>query len=603
MGCEKDGRHCEYTHHLGKRDLVLLKPPTKCYIHALHSRIALLENRLAQYGETTEDSPSSILNPGLTVEGLTASPKPPARDALDLLRTARLTGAYGHPGFGDYTKSQGSIETSIHNDSVHQNPLLVLQPESQAQLVEEFWAWQNNWPILVHQPLFAQDLAENGVSGYCTPAVLSALLSLSVQYIEDDKLQLWNVTTGSLANYAKRLILDQIEHPSLYLTLAAALISLRELIVDNLVLASHYIGHLLNRTGIAYRHALFLGLHLESLEDGPESNSLNEARVMLWTGIWMLERHITQVLGQPTTIRECDMQPIRVPLISSMEYSPLSIPNRSSNLSSHCMSNMQYACDFLCMVSPVLRDLYALSGSLDVQAKENEVTKTHVALSQFYNNLPSSLRLPATSTQPVPPHVHQLNLQYHTLKIMLHHPFIQTIPSMKALQDSQGPHMVHLQSATFSSIRISEIINAYKNFYPLNRLSPFTVQSLTLSSLLHILNASSTDTNLAERSKRLYDFNCRILTQMASTTKCSSRALRFLDSTSEPNLGLASPVPETINPPPPTDLFDWFDLPLNNELFLNGQFADLVSDQACDIDHGQYWSLGGDILSSTDCFF
>lgn len=224
---------------------------------------------------------------------------------------------------------------------------------------------------------------------------------------------------------------------------------------------------------------------------------------------------------------------------------------------------------------------------------------------------------------------------------MLHHPFIQTIPSMKALQDLQDPHMVHLQSATFSSIRISEIMNAYKKFYPLvssflpqhisstkqlqNRLSPFAVQSLTLSSLIHHLSANSPDTILAERSKRLHDMNRRVLTQMASTMKCSLRALQFLDSfqsnsgdgskdtgkaelsldalqTSEPNLELAIPVPEN-NDPPTTDLFDWFDLPLNNDLLFDGEFADLVSAQTCDIDDGQYWSLEGVVPNATPSLF
>lgn len=201
-----------------------------------------MENQLAQHGETAEDSPPSMLDPGLTMEQLTPSSKSLAIDSSDPLRTARLTGAYGHPGFGDHTKSPGSMGTFIDNDTVHENPILLLQPKSQSQLLEEFWMWQNNWPILVHQPLFEQDLAENAFNSYCTPAVLSALLSLSAQCTDNDELKLCRVTAGSLAAYAKGLILEQIEQPSVHLALAAALVSLRELIVENLVLASHYIG-------------------------------------------------------------------------------------------------------------------------------------------------------------------------------------------------------------------------------------------------------------------------------------------------------------------------------------------------------------------------
>lgn len=88
-------------------------------------------------------------------------------------------------------------------------------------------------------------------------------------------------------------------------------------------------------------------------------------------------------------------------------------------------------------------------------------------MSEFYNNLPSHLRLPAAATRPVPAHVYQFQLQHHTLKIMLHRPFLHTTPSINTVQASQDPETVHTQSATFSAIRITYIINAYKNFYPL----------------------------------------------------------------------------------------------------------------------------------------
>lgn len=59
------------------------------------------------------------------------------------------------------------------------------------------------------------------------------------------------------------------------------------------------------------------------------------------------------------------------------------------------------------------------------------------------------------------------SLLYHNLKIMLHRPFIKTAPSLHDLEELKGPEMVHIQSATFSAIRITSIINAYRNFYPL----------------------------------------------------------------------------------------------------------------------------------------
>lgn len=46
--------------------------------------------------------------------------------------------------------------------------------------------------------------------------------------------------------------------------------------------------------GIANRHALFLGLHLPTLETGgdmTESNDLKEARSIAWLGTWYLQKY------------------------------------------------------------------------------------------------------------------------------------------------------------------------------------------------------------------------------------------------------------------------------------------------------------------------
>lgn len=50
---------------------------------------------------------------------------------------------------------------------------------------------------------------------------------------------------------------------------------------------------------------------------------------------------------------------------------------------------------------------YAFSSCLSLWDKEGLVTKTHVAMSEFYNNLPGHLRLPASATKQLSPPVYQ----------------------------------------------------------------------------------------------------------------------------------------------------------------------------------------------------
>lgn len=70
-----------------------------------------------------------------------------------------------------------------------------------------------------------------------------------------------------------------------------------------------------------------------------------------------LLRHIAEILGQPSAIRECDIQPTPVPTVPAVEYNPWPTPNDPLKLTSHSMSNFQYACDLLHLVSPVLDEM------------------------------------------------------------------------------------------------------------------------------------------------------------------------------------------------------------------------------------------------------
>ncbi|KAL4971866.1 hypothetical protein BDW66DRAFT_155230 [Aspergillus desertorum] len=341
---------------------------------------------------------------------------------------------------------------------------------------------------------------------------------------------------------------------------------------------------------------------------GSVSTELREARSILWLGIWMLESHITQILRQPSIVGYRDISQVSVPSIASVEYRPWPTPDNPLNLTSHSMSNMNYAYDLLRMVLPVLNEIYAPSSPLSFKAKENKATSTHVAMSAFYNNLFSALKSPAVSTKPLPAHAYE---------IMLHRPFLSGSPSMSALHGSSA-QQVHLQSAAFSAIRISYITTCYKRFYPLERLSPFTVQSLLISSLIHLSNAISPDRDLAHRSERLYHLNLHFLNHMLPITQSVhdlatpptniNGAFRSQDSAVQPDvhdavyelagadvggvqmaLPLPAPVPGTMGAA--EDLFDWLQLPLNDSLADEALVADLFGNGTCGPDVGECWTL------------
>lgn len=171
-------------------------------------------------------------------------PEPASLGISNFKLDFRLRGAYGlfipeNPNEGDRSSSPANI---LMNDNLLLGDFCLLSPGPQAQLLEDFWTWRNTWPVLIHEPLFRKDLCQGGLNNYCTPTLLTAALALSAQYASHHQLRVWGTSSDILAKHAKGLILAQIECPSLSLVLAAALLALRELTVDNLSSASQYIG-------------------------------------------------------------------------------------------------------------------------------------------------------------------------------------------------------------------------------------------------------------------------------------------------------------------------------------------------------------------------
>ncbi|GAA84739.1 hypothetical protein AKAW_02853 [Aspergillus luchuensis IFO 4308] len=544
-------------------------PPTKCYIHALHSRIAFLEHQLAAAPNGAEQG--EFLGFGSDEEILnTASLEPASHRFSGFRREFRISGAYGlfySRELGEQQQSSGGVGILENVESVSEE-LFLLSPDAQSQLLDDFWTWRNTWPVLVHEPLFQKDLTSGGVKIYATPTLSAAMLVFNSQYASDAQLSVWRTSGEALAKHAKSKILAQIEYPSLDIVLAAAIIALRELAVDNLSSASQYIG-------IAFRHSLTLGLHVETPTiDGSiqGSQEVLEARSLAWWGVWLLERHISQILGQPSALRDGDMRPGPVPILPSVEYRLWSVSDKSDpELAFSSMSNLQYACQLVHMVSPVLDEIHALESPLSIHKKEEKATKTHVAMSEFYNNLPSHLRLPATATKQLSPPVYQF--KYTIL----------------------GDHNEG-------------------NFYPLENLSPFAVHSLATSSLVHLLNADSADATLSQRTTHLYRLNIRFLGQMSSTNYGSNRAIEALtslecegDASIQPNAtkpsvrdrgadgnssvsagprGAPTTALESMNIFGHIDsmenAFDWFQLPLNEQLVFDDVIESTLWEDVCE---------------------
>lgn len=209
-----------------------------------------MEDQLAQYRRSTNDKPTpqSILE-----DPQSHPPSLPQKISTDLPfygPESRSSSAYGHLSL--LRKSHEGHYTSQQKITIVNGVLLIdqcpffFEHGLQDQLLEEFWTWQNTWPLLIHEPLFRKDLFANCANGYCTPTLLAALLALSahgtdIAHSEPPAFG-FKASRTSLLEHAKSSVLDQIECPSLSLVLSAALISQTELLMENIALATQYVG-------------------------------------------------------------------------------------------------------------------------------------------------------------------------------------------------------------------------------------------------------------------------------------------------------------------------------------------------------------------------
>lgn len=140
--------------------------------------------------------------------------------------------------------------------------------------------------------------------------------------------------------------------------------------------------------------------------------------------------------------------------------------------------------------------------------KKSIMTKTDIALTALYNNLPSVLRLPPTSSRPLPPHMYcfqyvpwpmlefvktcwlSFSMHFYTLVILLHRPFIaipsDNGPSRRSINESAT---TSLETCIKAAEKVTVLFRAYAKFFTLVKTTPLIVYThLPCLVLIHLTN-------------------------------------------------------------------------------------------------------------------
>ncbi|KAE8133577.1 fungal-specific transcription factor domain-containing protein [Aspergillus pseudotamarii] len=545
--CQQRNLTCEYQHTENKR-----KPPSKKFVRSLQARIELLEQELAALGRPVpcvpETSVEAVVESDTETEDGVNQPRRinPLEEISGM--TARLNvSTNGELWYFGTLSNYNLLHGRLHEVSAE--PLALgragdfspitrfnngqgISQELQDHLLDLYWKWQNPWNYVIHKDAFMQDYAFHRSGKYCTPLLLLAIFALAARYSDRREVRavLTNPKTAGeiFAREAKILLQEGMETPTVPTVQAAVLLGLNAMAEDRESLGWLFVG-------MAMRMAFNLGLNLDCsnwVTTAHMSELDAEVRKVAWWGCYTLDKLFSLGHGRPGMTRKYDISCPKPNKCQTAEFGPW-IPWSTSdqtlaNAPIRIVSTSSYVIELLGIATDALDVVYAPNSELRRPELEGIITRTDIALHQFYRDIPSFLRLPVSIRMPCLPHIYQLHIQYHVIQILLHRPLIaKRRISSRVLLDSQESN-THLQTCRHSASEVTKLLRTYQDHYTL-RLTPIvTVHSTFTAAIIHLMDATSTTPLIRRRGISNLRICLDALETMSLAWCWSCRAIRAL---------------------------------------------------------------------------
>ncbi|EMR82730.1 putative c6 transcription factor protein [Botrytis cinerea BcDW1] len=541
------------------------------YVRSLEDKVKALEAQLAAYQSSESQSKEymgheilPISSPAttsslayeseaITPENIDEPNDPRSQVAMEELASLMLTmdiEEKGEPSFtiprNKSTSKQNSIPGEILTPDIssHDQNLskIGFYTETRTHLVECFMAAFNIYHQFIEQGELQTILLETTFSieldfGFRNHALLSVGAFLSPK---SDAKEL----SSHHATSAENILLRSIrEYPSDLVVQGLALLSWRELMLENNSMAYTYIGIyslIFARTFIdgtilamATGLILHLGLHVSSLGSGKSPDlTLNrnssaddyvrKRRIRSFWAYFSVDRMVTSSLGMNCTIH---WQRIRISSFSSaLDHYPS--PDELAHdkfcqlwhLWDSFMDQRQVFVSQLKNNQLTLLIRYAFEWTgLKAKQRQNLLKRAHQALTDFYAGTDDKLALSKTS---MPQTFLLFQLAYHTAILLIHRPFLNEPKGSETLSFA-------LRSATNAAASIARIIRAYRKFCGFADVNPQVIDYILSAAVIHLLNATSGRNFLGRQSANSLQSCLDALVEIQSTWMAqASRAIR-----------------------------------------------------------------------------
>ncbi|TFK49983.1 hypothetical protein OE88DRAFT_1736281 [Heliocybe sulcata] len=414
---------------------------------------------------------------------------------LHLLGRNERTDDFRAGGIWNFPLARALLGTSPPADSEEFN---VKTPDlkTQQRLLDLYFAYINPTLPVIHKPLFLKKFESGSVELSSQTGTRIWILLLLAIFSVSETILSSKEKSESDSHYfadAMKILRRNVEHSQPLVCKALLLIGLHEIAMGSPERAWLYIG-------IAIRMAQDLGLNRAADNwrlGGSEMFSAVESgvRKRIWWSCCIAEAHICSFLGRPMSIgrNDSDLELPEVDKEEDEELWPVTEDGDAPHepVQSNTSSCFRHSASLSMIVSDIIRNMYPVRQSAN-GSKRASLTQLQSNLSQWYNELPQSLRY--EKSKPPAPHVFLLNVQYWSAILLLNRACLPSRMERKAPTSSLFAHdytgrspvtVQCLDACQSSAAHISTLVDEYRIKYGLQRTSPILIPYIQSAGIMH----------------------------------------------------------------------------------------------------------------------
>ncbi|KAK2030405.1 fungal-specific transcription factor domain-containing protein [Colletotrichum zoysiae] len=407
-------------------------------------------------------------------------------------------------------------------------------PEPFQYLLNVHWCWIQPLFNFIYRPAFTRDMQTLGP--YYSHTLMNAVLSHSIRWGRSDpatkeKLDEFYDGGALFGKHARSMVFDELSRGvcSIPTVQTLLLLSAQECSVGNSAQAWTY-------SGLAFRIIDHLGICVDG-QRYPGSVHLTdedvEIRHRLFWSCYFWDKMISLYLGRSPSLQQTSVSPPQIMFDDSSEnesWTPFGVVPQGGwkypPATAHSTSCFMQMCRLSIVFNEILVHMYDPVRPNSQAEMQDCLAKQEVALRQWWDELPSFLKIDATALPALAPpsHIITLNVLYRTFKILLYRPML----SQRGRENAENlqPVQRYLGECVTSATGIIAIFDLFCRSFGISHCVLSLSYSVYIAASIFLLQVQSSVED-AQALRRL-EYCVRILASVKRINPVISSALNLI---------------------------------------------------------------------------